>query len=128
MRTPIALRVPMSEDTTSTAEPTQTRVPSAGDTFTEKDLEKVFELVRARQANFPSEPSVISFSFVLFNMGDAYTPVVCDDEDHLWADVKLNVTNRDEDGKPLCPDGHRLTAGNSITLGWVEENPENPRG
>lgn len=93
------------------------RIPKAGEPVTAEDFDMILEAVGQRQQNFPQEPSSLTMAMIFFNIGDRFTPVTCIEEE--WTGVKQDL--RHETGIPKCPNGHTLTEGPSLKLGWVNE-------
>lgn len=92
------------------------RIPKAGDPFTQEDFDMVLEAVRQRQENFTSEPPVMSMALVMFNIGERFAPVTCIEGE--WEGLKYNIPKGD--GIPKCPNGHVMTQGKGLQLGWIE--------
>jgi hypothetical protein len=91
-------------------------MPREGDPISLKDIEEIIDGIRRRKENFPDEPAHMSIIFVLMGIGRRYTPVSCANGEwngHIW-DLPA------EEGIPVCPNGHVLTEGEGVTLGWVK--------
>ena len=104
----------MSEEEAQTE---KTQIPSEGDPFTIADLEMVFNLVKKRRENFPTEDPKMSFGVVLFNLGDRYSPVTCVNGE--WSGIKQDLIGGS--GVPQCPNGHVCMQGPGLKLGWINE-------
>lgn len=93
-------------------------MPAAGKAVTIKDIEEILEAVEARQNNFPDEPRDMTFMLVMLNIGDRYASVTCINGE--WVGKKKDIPKPlDESGIPKCPDGHPLTQGAGLKLGWI---------
>lgn len=107
------------------AEKSSPRIPKAGDRVNIHDLEEIWEAIEQRQKNFKDEPREISFAVVFFNIGDRYAPVSCVNGE--WEGLKKDLV-KPEKGKdlpdsasdlPRCPNGHVLTQGVGLQIGWM---------
>lgn len=95
------------------------RIPKPGDRINIHDAEEIWEAIQIRQKNFTDEPEVISFATVIFNIGDRYAPVSCVAGE--WSGLKRDVHKpHDKTELPKCPNGHVLTQGSGLQLGWIE--------
>lgn len=93
-------------------------IPKIGDAIKTDDIQMILDAVGKRKKNFPDEPAAISFMVVMFNIGDRFSPVECIEGE--WKDIKFNARKNHND-LPVCPNGHPLTQGLGLRLGWVEE-------
>lgn len=91
--------------------------PEAGKPFTTEDFEMVLQAVKARQENFPDEALIMSIGLVIFNIGERFSVVTCIEQE--WSDLKMNIPPGE--GEPKCPNGHTLTKGPPLVLGWLRE-------
>lgn len=71
-----------------------------------------------RQEYHFSEDSEMSMLVVLLNAGAPYTPVRCVGGE--WSGVKGDLPR--QAGLPHCPNGHVLTEGPGVVLGFVPED------
>lgn len=90
--------------------------PEAGKTLTMADVEQIGGAIKKRQENFPDEPLEMTVALVLLNIGDRYAPVICLEEE--WQGLKQDIPKGDGVGVPKCPNGHVLTQGAGLSLGW----------
>lgn len=94
----------------------ENRIPAPGDRVNMGDLEEIVEAIVQRGKNFPDEPGAMTIGLVLMNIGDRFTPVVCRHGE--WMGIKKDLQKGD--GVPTCPNGHVLTEGKGLKLGWIE--------
>lgn len=94
------------------------RVPEAGDFLSTEDVEMIFEAVRVRQTNF-DEPAGLSILVVMLNIGDRFAPVECIEQE--WQGLKKDIPVPEDGGIPKCPNGHALTQGPGLRLGWLRD-------
>lgn len=92
------------------------RIPKVGDPFVMEDLEIVLSAIEKRQANFPDEPAAFSMVMIMMNIGDRYAPVTCINGE--WSGFKQDLQGGE--GIPKCPNGHVLTQGKGLRLGWID--------
>ncbi len=90
-------------------------IPKAGDGLKLRDLEMIVEALTERQSSC-QETLPFSMGIVLFNIGDRFTPVACVAGE--WSGVKGDIPRAE--GIPKCPNGHVMTEGKGLKLGWVE--------
>lgn len=92
-------------------------IPEAGAMLSHKDFDNLMELLHIRKDKFPNEELRVSLGVILFNLGDAFTHVICFGGE--WHGYKFNLQSGE--GIPTCPNGHVLMADRpGLTLGWVE--------
>ena len=91
--------------------------PEAGQPLTIEDLDMILEAVAVRHNNFPNEPMAMTFMLVMFNIGDRFSPVECTNGE--WSGLKKDVGRTGD--LPTCPDGHPLTQGPGLKLGWLKD-------
>lgn len=89
--------------------------PKAGDALRIDDIEMILEAVEARSKNFPEEPVAVTLTIVMLNIGDRFSPVECVNGE--WSSLKKDVPKGE--GLPKCPNGHVLTQGAGLKLGWL---------
>ena len=94
-------------------------VPKPGDKLSIDDCDMIVEAIERRQENFPEEKLGISVAVVLFNIGNRFAPVYCINGE--WKGLKKDIPKREGGGVPLCPNGHVMTEGPSLCLGWRRE-------
>lgn len=82
-----------------------------------EDVEEILEAVETRSQNFPGEPRDMTFMVVMLNIGERYADVTCVQGE--WEGKKKDLTPRKDGGIPLCPNGHPLTQGPGLKLGWL---------
>lgn len=92
--------------------------PVPGFPLTVDECERLYQTLLTRRENFPEEDPHDSFMVVLLNAGDPYTPVICIGGE--WEGLKGDLTVEFPD-IPLCPNGHPLTEGFGIALGWAND-------
>jgi hypothetical protein len=92
------------------------RVPKAGEAINREDLEMLTEAFATRQKNFPDEPAVITLSLILMHIGERFAPLTCIEQE--WTGYKWDIPKSED--QPKCPNGHDLTAGPGLVLGWME--------
>lgn len=96
-------------------------MPKAGDALTVADFDMIMEAISKRRENFPDEPENMSVGLIFFNIGDRFAPVTCVAGE--WEGLKQDIPPSDPPGDiPKCPNGHVLTQGKGLMLGWVEDN------
>lgn len=91
--------------------------PKPGDKLTIVDIENIVMAVSERQQKFPEEPVGVTIAFVMLNIGDRYSPVECIEQE--WTALKKDVPRGE--GVPKCPNGHVLTQGPGLKLGWLAD-------
>jgi hypothetical protein len=91
--------------------------PKAGDKLSMEDVEQIAGAIKTRRENFPDEPFEMTVALVLYNIGDRYSPVECIEQE--WTGVKQDIPRGE--GVPKCPNGHVLTQGLGLKLGWYQE-------
>lgn len=94
---------------------TTNKIPEIGDFLDVSEIEIIYAAVAQRRKNFPDEPEILALSLVLMNIGNRYTPVVCQEGE--WEGVIQDVPKGE--GKPKCPNGHELTKGLPLKLAWL---------
>lgn len=94
----------------------EVKVPTPGSSLSFEDVEMISEAIVKRTENFPEEPLVMTVALVLSNIGDRFAPVQCINGE--WAGIKAQIP-RGTGGVPLCPNGHPMTQGDGLLLGWV---------
>lgn len=92
-------------------------IPKAGDFVGVPDVENIVEAIVIRQEKFPEEPVGVTIALILMNIGDRYSPVECIEQE--WTALKKDVPNGE--GVPKCPNGHVLTQGPGLKLGWLSD-------
>lgn len=91
------------------------RIPQAGQAVDFEDLEMISSAVLRRQENFPNEPLAMTIGLVLANIGDRFAPVECINGE--WKGFKVEIVATGD--VPTCPNGHVMTQGEGLKLGWV---------
>lgn len=91
-------------------------IPKAGDKFKMTDVEQIAGAIKTRQINFPDEPIELTAALVLLNIGDRYAAVSCINGE--WNSLKQDIPKGDGVSIPKCPNGHVLTQGSGLVLGW----------
>lgn len=96
--------------------------PQPGFPLTIDECEIIYQSLEQRRENFPEEDPHDSFMVVLLNAGDKYTPVTCIGGE--WTGLKgdLDLQDFEAPNVPLCPNGHPLTEGFGIALGWANDS------
>lgn len=92
-------------------------IPQAGEPLNMKTLDMIIEAVETRHQNFPEEPGAMTLGLVLANIGDRFTPVACINGE--WEGIKRDIPKNP--GIPKCPNGHVMTQGRGLVLGWMLE-------
>ena len=93
-----------------------TDIPKAGEPLTVPHFDMIMEAVAQRRVNFPDEPPILSMASVLFNIGDRFAPVTCQELE--WEGYIQDVDKGE--GVPRCPNGHTLVKKNpGLRLGWL---------
>ncbi len=90
-------------------------IPKAGDALKVRDLDMILGALTERQDRC-QETWPFSMGVVLFNIGDRFTPVACVAGE--WSGLKGDIPR--SEGIPKCPNGHVMTEGKGLKLGWVE--------
>lgn len=90
-------------------------IPEAGKPLSTEDMDMIFAAVRDRQTNFPNEPAALSFYVVINGIGERFRQVECIEQE--WTGFKKDVILGN--GAPTCPNGHSLTQGAGLTIGWI---------
>jgi hypothetical protein len=91
-------------------------ISRVGKPISEEDFDMIVEAITARHRNFPDEPANLTMAMVFTGIGKRFTPVECAEQE--WAGTVQDIPKGD--GEPKCPNGHPLTLGKTITIGWVE--------
>lgn len=94
------------------------RVPKPGDHLSTADVEMIVEAIEQRQKNFPDEPAIMTFTLVLLNIGNRFSPLTCIEEE--WTGLKSDLPPFE--GTPKCPNGHPVNKGPALKLVWVPED------
>ena len=94
-----------------------TDIPQAGNTLTIADVEQIAGAIKTRRKNFPDEPLEMTVALVLLNIGDRYAPVQCIEQE--WTGLKQDIPKGE--GVPKCPNGHVMTQGPGLSLGWYTD-------
>lgn len=92
-------------------------IPKAGDFLTIVDVEHIVEAIVTRQEKFPGEPVGVTIALILMNIGDRYSPVECIEQE--WTGYKKDLERGE--GVPKCPNGHVLTQGPGLKIGWLND-------
>lgn len=92
-------------------------IPQAGDSLKIADIEILVSAIVDRQQNFPGEPVGLTIALVMMNIGDRYSPVECLEQE--WTGLKKDIPKGE--GVPKCPNGHVLTQGAGLKLGWLSD-------
>lgn len=90
-------------------------IPKPGDPLRLRDVERILEALAVRQDK-AEETLPFSLGVVLFNLGDCFTPITCVNGE--WSGVKDDIPK--SGFIPKCPNGHVMTEGKGVKLGWVE--------
>lgn len=100
---------------------TPSQIPKAGDQLTINDVEMILEALQLRNNNFPNEPGEMTLGIVLLNIGDRFAPVSCVAGE--WEGIKQDIPKSENpEDLPMCPNGHVLTQGPGLKLGWIEDD------
>lgn len=97
--------------------PVSEKVPAIGDFLTTKDCEELYEAVQAHQKNFPETPEILSFTLIMMNYGNKFTPVMCQEQE--WSGTIADVSKLFVGKDPKCPNGHTLEKGLPLRLAWL---------
>lgn len=89
----------------------------AGKVLTMDDVQEILDAVETRKRNFPDEPIEMTWALVLFNIGDRYASVSCINGE--WKGIKKDIPRNTGMHIPVCPNGHPLTQGIGLQLGWL---------
>lgn len=95
----------------------QKHIPQVGDPIGVRDVEEIVEAIVSRQQKFPGEPVGLTIALILMNIGDRYSPVECIEQE--WTALKKDIPKGE--GVPKCPNGHVLTQGPGLKLGWLQD-------
>lgn len=90
--------------------------PKVGSRLNMADVEQIGGAIKTRQENFPDEPLEMTVALVLLNIGDRYAPVTCIGGE--WDGLKQDIPKGDGVSVPKCPNGHVMTQGLGLQLGW----------
>jgi hypothetical protein len=88
----------------------------AGKSLSIEDAQEIIEAFERRHKNFPLETWDMTIMLVLLNIGDRYAEVVCINGE--WTGIKKDIPKGID--LPRCPNGHILTQGSGLTLGWIK--------
>jgi len=91
-------------------------IPQAGNKLTMTDVDQIAEAVKTRRNNFPDEPIEMTVALILFNIGDRYATATCINGE--WSGFKQDIPKGDDNSIPTCPNGHVMTQGPGLMLGW----------
>lgn len=92
-------------------------MPEAGKPLSIKDAYEILEAMNTRRRNFPEETPDITVPLILLNIGDRYAEVHCINGE--WSGIKKDIPKGE--GVPKCPNGHVMTQGNGLVLGWLPQ-------
>ena len=90
--------------------------PAIGSPMTAHHFNLILESLAFREERFPEESFQMRLGVVLLNFGDRYAEAWCVGGE--WSGLKEDLPRTS--GIPKCPNGHVLTQGKGLRLGWVE--------
>lgn len=101
-------------------------IPSVNDPLNGASIELIADAFKRRRKNFPDEPNEMTLALILLHIGSRFTPLECANKE--WRgfkkDLSVLYSINPEKNWPACPNGHALSQGQGIVLGWVLEPKE----
>lgn len=93
--------------------------PIPGFPLTGEEYEVIYTELETRMTEHPEEGLHQSLIFVLSNAGDRYTPLTCAGGE--WEGRKQDIPPYTPPAYPVCPNGHLVTAGFGLAIGWAHD-------